>query len=172
MDRCTRHGHSRKLVCRNAMILTATALFSSILAPTVNAAPEPHHDRVVRASERRAMVTRSRMVRRSLHTRAFRRTYRRPIPIPFAVDAPPTAGMSAFDCNDNGILDGVEIPRVVVGSAGPTGPFGAGVAPEFILESPPRAAGPVQFIVSAQGDIGQTSEFLTIRLNGVNVGTV
>jgi len=72
----------------------------------------------------------------------------------------------ALDCNGDGVLDAYQAqPRASV-SLGIADAFGSGVAPSFSAPAPlPESVGEVEVIVSAYGDLGTSSEYITLSFN-------
>lgn len=81
------------------------------------------------------------------------------------IDSVQIANDPALDCNNDGIIDDEQVfPRVRV-MVGTTTQFGSGIEPVFNTESLPAPISDVQIQVGIAGDVGSSSENLTLRFN-------
>jgi hypothetical protein len=88
------------------------------------------------------------------------------------VDACEIEAGAAQDCNGNGVPDGCELSTAYEALSPLLGPLDSGSPLSFMLADPPVAAAAVSIEVQARGDLGGTSEYLDIDINGLHAGRV
>lgn len=75
-------------------------------------------------------------------------------------------------CNGDAVPDQCQVAKWFSIGSGLMSPIGVDSPQEFTMVAPPQPAGNVTVTVKAIGDFGFTSEYLTVRVNGVAVGMV
>lgn len=77
------------------------------------------------------------------------------------------------DCNDNGFADACDLAGVSFTTSSPRlSPFGGALPRSYELVGPPRADSDVTLTFEASADLADSSEFVVVAINGVQIGTV
>jgi hypothetical protein len=78
----------------------------------------------------------------------------------------------ASDCNDNGVLDELELDGPYEVTSPTMSSFGAGDVRSMTVNLPPLAVGDVTLQVAARGDFSSADEYVEVLVNGVLMGRV
>ncbi len=80
---------------------------------------------------------------------------------------------TAFDCDGNGVLDECDLEPVPWShDSGVLSPIGIDSPQSYVITDPPVAETDVTLTVTALANLGGSSEYLRLYVNGVQVGTV